>query len=154
MTDDADTPDAHPEPDFTVELAGREVGFRDLKQGQRIMLRRMMQLAQPKHGTEVTNTHVAHISNAFSAMFDAIEPTIITDDDRSHVMGAMLRGELDIEHAYLILARGKRADDDVRADGEPDDDSANPPAALKSKKPAATARLSTDGKANGNRSKR
>ena len=99
------------EPDFTVELDGELVGFRDMTRGQLVMINRLFKDAQRvarKDGAGAASM------NLLGQIFDIIESTIITEEDREHVLRAMLYGKIDLEEAYLILRRGK-------PEPEPDD---------------------------------
>lgn len=98
-------------PDFTVELDGVDVGFRDMTSGQITMANLIVDRAR-KEARKVGDTQA--VINMMAQFFNLIESLIITDEDRAHVFDAMLTGKIDTDAAYLILRRGVPAppDDD------------------------------------------
>jgi hypothetical protein len=92
------------EPDFTVELDGELIGFRDMTRGQLVMINRLLKDAQRIARKEGAG---AASMNLLGQVFDVIESTIITEEDREHVLRAMLYGKIDLEEAYLILRKGQ-----------------------------------------------
>lgn len=108
-------------PDFTVVLAGREIGFKSFTAAQLVMLQALMR----RFGTSDTGT-----MDALVAAWNAIESRILTEDDQRFVNQAMIRGELELEDALSVMRQGRPVDGD---------DDVEPPS-LKAKKTANAAR--------------
>lgn len=98
-------------PAFTVEIDGVEVGFREMKPGQYTMISVIMTNA--KRDARKIGEAQASVK-MLASIFNIIESTVILEEDREHLMDAMMRGVIDVPEAYLILRRG--------AAEEPDDD--------------------------------
>lgn len=99
-------------PAFVVEIDGVEVGFRDLTTGQTTMINRIVREAN-KQARKMGET--AAYLDMLGKIFNIIESTVILDEDREHLMDAMMTGKIDVPEAYLILRRGEpeAADDDT-----------------------------------------
>jgi hypothetical protein len=99
------------EPAFTVPLNGVDVGFRDMTPGQLTMVNMILNRAR-KDAREIGEGAAA--LKMLGQIFNIIESTIISEEDREHVMDSMMTGAIDVGEAYLILRKGR--------DPEPDDD--------------------------------
>lgn len=99
-------------PAFTVEIDGAEIGFRNMTTGQTTMINRLVQDAR-KNARRVGEA--AAYLDMLGKVFDIIESTVILEEDREHLMDAMMRGRIDVPEAYLILRRGEpeAPDDDT-----------------------------------------
>lgn len=97
------------EPAFTVNLAGVDVGFRDMTPGQLTMVN--LVLNQARKDARIVGEGAAALT-MLGKIFNIIESTIINEDDREHVMDAMMTGKIDVDEAYLILRKGKERDPD------------------------------------------
>lgn len=103
-------------PDFVVELAGVEVGFRDMSPGQVTMANLIVDRAR-KQVRVVGETQAA--IDMMAQLFNMIESLIIEPEHKTHVFDAMLTGQIDIPEAYLILRRGVPVPPDDDEDVEP-----------------------------------
>lgn len=104
------------EPDFVVNLVGRDIGFKDMRPGQIAMANLAIERAR-KRVREVGEAKAT--MEMMSQIFNLIESLIITDEDREHVMDAMLTGQIDLPEAFLILRRGEPEAPDDDEDDEP-----------------------------------
>lgn len=100
-------------PAFTVEIDGVEIGFRDMTTGQTTMINRVVQDARRQARRQ---GETAAYLDMLGKVFNVIESMVILDDDREHLMDAMMRGRIDVPEAYLILRRGEPEAPDDDAD--------------------------------------
>lgn len=109
--------------DFKVFLAGKDVWFRNLTEGQGIVLskvmRRTQRLIDDVHASDLPVrdkvSEVGQLLNImYQRMWDAIDVTIVFEDDVAFLEEAMLTRRLDIAEAMIIFSRGV-------PDPEPDD---------------------------------
>lgn len=117
-------------PAFTVEIDGVDIGFRDLKPGQFTMITVIMNNAR-RDARKIGEAQAS--MKMLASIFNIIESTVILEEDREHLMDAMMRGVIDVPEAYLILRRG--------AAEEPDDDQDEVEQPRKAKKTASTNRV-------------
>lgn len=97
---------------FVVEIDGVQVGFRDMTTGQTTMVNRIVREAS-KQARKMGEA--AAYMDMLGKIFNIIESMVILDEDREHLMDAMLTGKIDVPEAYLILRRGEpeAPDDDT-----------------------------------------
>jgi hypothetical protein len=111
--------------DFFVPLPnGEPIWFKDLALGQRLMLQRSGQQMGKRiedieggQGTKLekikARQEIIDVGNR--RLWDAIDSSMIFPTDVDKVMDAMISGDIDIDWAWKVFARGQEppADDDV-----------------------------------------
>lgn len=106
------------EPAFTVTLDGVDVGFRDMTPLQLTMVRKIVNQAAKK--AKKVGEGVAAME-MLEQLLNIIESLILTEEDRDHVMDAVMRGVVDAPEVFLILRKGQTdsADDDAEETPKP-----------------------------------
>ncbi len=114
---------------FTMELAGRQVGFKRPTLGQVIMLQRMATRSRAAAENSQSDDRVDHMTNIMVKTLDFIETLILEPEDREFVEEQMIAGTIDYTDLLAALSGGKR-------DEETADDQAPRPRRAASKKVA------------------
>lgn len=106
------------EPAFTVTLDGVDVGFKDMTPLQLTMVKKIVTQAAKK--AKKVGEGVAAME-MLEQLLNIIESLILTEDDREHVMDAVMRGVVDAPEVFLILRKGQaeEPDDDAEAEQAP-----------------------------------
>lgn len=133
--------------EFKYAICGRTMRFRYPHGGQLIMLQRMRQRClrfleqvkdQPEDG-KVPLEHLKEVSALNLLTLELIERLFVDPNDLHFIEQKMLEGVIDLPDLMPILAGGKTV-----AQLQDDEDPGKPvqaPASLKTKKPAATAKV-------------
>lgn len=138
--------------EFEYTLLGRSMRFKRLSGGQVIMMQRMYQRGRKMLDSmgDDKEQMFAELSKLNVQTLDIIESLFLDPEDVELVQQAMLEGKVDMDDLRPILSGGKET-------GPPPDDDADPvdpPKTLKSKKPAATAKVTAKKTANPRRAAR